>query len=108
MYDIANSKLISLAEYLLPTLQIYQVAWMSDDQSILFAALERPFPTTKYGLNEVLALYQMDLGTLKVTPVSQPNEQIDWYFYEFLSLPQNNIVYSSLAIPRFYEHKSCL
>jgi WD40 repeat protein len=95
LYDLPTSQLIPLTDDILPTLQIHQVAWTPDNEGILFVATESPLPTTEYGRNGVVALYHLDLNTLNLTPISKPDENVDWYFDSFVALTNNRRVYSS-------------
>jgi hypothetical protein len=104
VFDLEKNQLTPLTDTLLPALQIYQVVWMTDDQEILFAAIERPFPTTEFGRNDVIALYRMDTSTFDLSPVSQPNENVDWYFDNFVALSNNRVVYSGCSVE---DSKSC-
>jgi hypothetical protein len=98
LYDLVTNQLIPLTDGLLPTLQIHQVTWTPNNDGILFGATENPFPSTEYGRNGVVALYGMDLTTLDVTPISKPDENVDWYFDNFLALTNNRTVYSSCPV----------
>jgi hypothetical protein len=104
MYDLLTSQLIPLTANLLPTLQIYQATWIPNNEGILFVATENPFPTTEFGRNKVVALYHLDLSTLNLTPISKPDENVDWYFGNFVALTNNRIVYSSCPIS---DEESC-
>ncbi len=98
VYNLETGELIPLTDNLLPPLQIHQVAWIPDNQGILFVATERLFPTTEFGSSGVSALYYIDLDTFEVTPISQPDENVDWYFDNFVGSSSNQIVYSSCSI----------
>ncbi len=108
LYDLTAKTLIRLLPKPDLTLRVFQVAWSLDDEFIAFAAMEAPFPRTEYGFNQVVALYVMTADGSEYWPISAPDEQVGYYYEQFVWLPDSSIAFTSCHAERQDCHLSIL
>ena len=100
LYDLTDNTLTRLLPEPDLILRVFQVAWSLDDEFIAFVAWEAPFPKTEYGFNQAIALYIVTADGSEYWPISAPDEQVGYYYEQFVWLPDSSIAFTSCHAER--------
>lgn len=95
LYDLNSKSLQFIAPHFDPVLESYEVVWSPNDQYVAFVGGDGPITQTEYA--DVVALYILDIKTLKYLAVSLPNETVDYYFGSFYWIDNNSVAFTRCA-----------